>query len=95
MGFEALGDPDIVERRFFASATAPEIVGLAMGADLLAEVLELKGALVEVLEVLDAEGLSAGFGLDALTEVVGLRAVVEEVAVAPRFSPKLSDLTGV
>ena len=95
VGFEALGDPDIVERRFFASATAPAIAGLAIGADLLAEVLELKGAFVEVLEVLDVEGLSAGLGLDAPTEVVGFRAVVDEVVVAPRFSAKLSGFTGV
>ena len=95
MGFEALGDPDIVERRFFASATVPEIAGLEIGADLLAEVPELKGALVEVLEVLDVEGLSAGLGLDALTDVVGFRTVVEEVVGAPRFSARLSDFTGV
>jgi hypothetical protein len=96
VGFEALGDPDIVERRFFASATAPDTAGLAIGAALLAEVLELKGAFVDVLDVLDVEAFSAGLGLDALTEAVGFRAVLaEEVAVVPRFSARLSDFTGV
>jgi hypothetical protein len=86
-----VGDPDIVERRFFVSATAPEAAGLAIGADLLKEVLEVGGALVDVLDALDVVGLSAGLGLDALTEVAGFRAVVEEVVALPRFSARLSD----
>jgi hypothetical protein len=64
---------------------------LATGADRLAVVLEVEGALVVVLDV---AGLTAGLGLDALTEVAGFRAVVEEV-VAARFSASVSDFTGV
>jgi hypothetical protein len=62
---------------------------------LLAEVLEVRGARVDVLDVLDIEGLRAALGLDVLTEVAGFRAVVEEVVVVPRFSASVSDFTGV
>jgi hypothetical protein len=62
---------------------------------LLAEVLEVRGARVDVLDVLDIEGLRAALGLDVLTEVAGFRAVVEEVVVVPRFSASDSDFTGV
>ena len=87
-----MGDPEIVERRFFASATVPEVAGLLTAVDLLAEVLEARGALADVLEVV---GLSAALGLDALTEVEGFRVVVVLVLVVPRFSASVSDFTGV
>jgi hypothetical protein len=63
------------------------------GVDLLAEVLEARGALVDVLDVLEVVGLSAALGLDALTEVAGFRVAV--VLVVPRFSASVSDFTGV
>jgi hypothetical protein len=63
--------------------------------DLLAEVLEARGALADVLDVLEVVGLSAALGLDALTEVEGFRVVVVLVLVVPRFSASVSDFTGV
>ncbi len=81
-----------MERRFFVSAPAPEAAGLAAGADRLAEVL---GVGVGLVVVLDVVGLTAGLGLDALTEVAGFRDAVEEVVVVPRFSVSVSGFTGV
>jgi hypothetical protein len=63
--------------------------------DLLAEVLEARGALADVLDVLEVVGLSAALGLDALTEVEGFRVVAVLVLVVPRFSASVSDFTGV
>jgi hypothetical protein len=92
-GLEALEDPVIDERRFLASATAPdpEVLGLCSGADLLVVVAALPVALeVELV----AEGLVAVFGLVAVPdEIVGFRGAVEE-EVVPRFSARVSDLAG-
>lgn len=92
-GLEALGDPDIVESRFFASATAPEVAGLDTGVGRLAVVLVI--VLTPLETTLEVEGLTAGFGLDVLADVAGFRAAVVDVDAAPaRFSARVSGFAG-
>jgi hypothetical protein len=91
VGFDELGDPATDERRFLASATAPEVE---------ADGLETWPALVVVvpvgLEVVldDKDDLTTAFGLVELTEVAGFRAVVVVVAelALALFSAKVSGL---
>jgi hypothetical protein len=95
-GLEALGDPDIVERRFLASATAPEAAGFDTGVGRLAVVLVV--VLTPLETALVVEGLTTGFGLDVLADVAdvaGFRAAVVDVDAAPaRFSASVSGFAG-
>lgn len=81
------GAPETVESLFFASATAPPIGRLSIGA----ERLLVDGAAGRVV-VLEIAGLTTGLGLDALMDEACFRAAVADVAEIPRFSANVSDL---
>ncbi len=85
------GDPAIVVSLFFASAAVPLAAGFEIGADRLVAEVAVPVALVVVADV---ACLTAGFGLDELTDVAGFRTMVVGPALA-RFSAKVSVLTGV
>jgi len=90
--FDALGDPATDERRFLASATAPEVEADGLETcPALVVVLVVPVGLEVVLD--DKEGLTTAFGLVELTEVAGFRAVVVVVEAAlALFSAKVSGL---
>jgi len=90
VGLAAPGAPETVDKRFLASATAPDAAGLWTGADLLAGVPVLP---VVLAVVLGAAGLADDFGLVGVADVVGFRVVVE-AAVFPRFSARVSVFPG-
>lgn len=88
-----LGDPEIVERRFFASATAPTpLAGFEVTVDRLA-VVDVAVLPVDLALVEDVEAFRVGLGLDVLVVVpAGFRTLAEGAATLPRFSANDSDL---
>lgn len=87
---EDVGDPVTVDRRFFASLTAPVETGLVEVASLL--VVLLPNAVVRVLLGVVVD-LTDGFVVVELEDTVGLR--MAGPVVVPRFSAKLSVLADV
>jgi hypothetical protein len=81
------GDADTVDNLFLVS-TADVLDGLEIG------VVRLVVAPASLDVVLDTDGLTAGFGLDALVGVAAFRTVVVDESPVPRFSANVSALAG-